>query len=114
MLSVPSLASKRPGTSKRHTPVLFYRLKRLTCLWKAGHHSRLCICVGATTLASIAKLKSPGDGYSDDDHSGRAFICSDPPGAGSSAKLADDMRSLFRVLNRANRTLGNAPVHRSP
>jgi hypothetical protein len=46
MLSVPSLASKRPGTSRRHTPVVFYRLKRLTCLWNAGHHSRLFICRG--------------------------------------------------------------------
>ncbi len=69
MFSVPSLASKRPGTSKRHTPVVFYRLKRLTCLWKAGHHSRLFIRVGAKTLASITKQKSTRDAYSYDDRS---------------------------------------------
>lgn len=36
MFSVPSLASKRPGTSKRHTPVIFYSLKRLTWFMESG------------------------------------------------------------------------------
>jgi hypothetical protein len=54
MFSVPSLASKRPRTSRRHTPVVFYRLKRLTCLWKAGHHSPNKNRLVMHTLATIA------------------------------------------------------------